>query len=97
VDTYPEPVMFGPLPAQGFFVRHARNVEFDNVHIVPDVADARPVFWLEDVEGADFSRIYFSRRKATSGFLLKKVRDFRVFSSRSIPDTFLPHVKYQKI
>jgi hypothetical protein len=52
--TYPEPTMFGELPASGFFIRHARNVEMSNVEIQTVSADARPACWLQNVEGADF-------------------------------------------
>lgn len=89
-EAYPEPVMFGPLPAQGFFIRHARNVEFANVQIAPVAPDKRPVFWLDDVDDANFSRIDFSRRGSATAFRLKDVRELRVFNSRGLPDTFLP-------
>ncbi len=96
-ETYPEPTMFGPLPAQGFFIRHARNVEFGHVQIVPAAPDARPVFWLDDVDGADFFRIDLSHRGSARAFRLNAVRAFRVFSSRGVPDTFLPRVARHKI
>ena len=47
---YPEATMWGHLPAKGFFVRHARNVNFCNVRILTDHPDARPDFLREDVE-----------------------------------------------
>ena len=31
---YPEASMWGPLPAKGFYVRHARNVGFNDVEIL---------------------------------------------------------------
>ena len=94
---YPEAVMFGPLPAQAFFIRHARNVEFSNVQITTAAPDARPVFWLYDVNGADFFRIDLSRRGSAAAFLLNAVRTFRVFGSRGVADAFLPSVAHQKI
>ena len=39
-DPYPDPDMFGDVPASGFFLRHVKNVEFTNVEIAmraPDV------------------------------------------------------------
>jgi polygalacturonase len=60
--AYPEPGMFGPMPAHGFYVRHARNVEFDKVEIAYLTEDARPAFVLDDVEGVDFSRIEIQRK-----------------------------------
>lgn len=47
---YPEATMWGNLPARGFFVRHARNVQFDRVEIQTERADARPDFVRVDVE-----------------------------------------------
>ena len=54
--------MFGPMPSHGFYVRHAHNVEFENVEIAYLKEDARPAFVLSDVEGVDFSRIQIQRK-----------------------------------
>ena len=89
-DAYPEPTMFGPLPARGFFIRHASNVALGNVEIAAAAADARPAFWLHDVDGADFFRVSLPRGRSAPSFLLRDVREFRVFGSRGLPDTVLP-------
>ena len=47
---YPEATMWGNLPAKGFFVRHAHNVRFQNIHIQTERPDARPDFVREDAE-----------------------------------------------
>ena len=47
---YPESTMWGNLPARGFFVRHARNIQFSNVVVQTEQADARPDFVQVDVE-----------------------------------------------
>ena len=47
---YPESTMWGRLPAKGFFVRHARNIQFQNVQILTEQADARPETVRIDVE-----------------------------------------------
>ena len=48
--------MFGnTLPAAGFYVRHARNVRFNNVRFEAAVSDERPLFFLDDVMGAEFN------------------------------------------
>ena len=47
---YPEATMWGVLPAQGFFVRHARNVTFQNVEIHAVAADERPEYVLVDAK-----------------------------------------------
>jgi polygalacturonase len=83
-EAYPDPGMFGQLPAAGWFVRHAKNVEMTNVQIAMLQADARPAFHLEDVEGADFFRLRLPGEKEQ--FRLKGVRDFRVFGCRRYAD-----------
>ena len=47
---YPEATMWGPLPAKGFFVRHARSVHFDHVEVSTEQADARPDFIKKNVQ-----------------------------------------------
>ncbi len=83
-NAYPEPTMFGDLPASGFFIRHARNIEMSNIEIVTQSPDARPTFWLEDVDGADFFRLRLP--KSASAFDLHSVKDFRSFGSRFLKD-----------
>ncbi|MBR1503070.1 MAG: family 43 glycosylhydrolase [Prevotella sp.] len=39
---YPEATMWGNLPAKGFFVRHARNIQFSNVVVETEQPDVRP-------------------------------------------------------
>jgi len=48
--AYPEATMWGPLPAKGFYVRHARRVSFDNVEAYTGLEDARALIVREDVE-----------------------------------------------
>ena len=82
-EAYPEPTMFGELPAIGFFIRHARNVEMSNVEIQTASADARPAFWLQDVVGADFFRMSLPPGRA---YALDRVTKFRSFGCRSMSD-----------
>lgn len=48
--VYPEPWMFGTIPASGFYVRHARGVIFDNVRFHFEKPDGRPLFIFNNVE-----------------------------------------------
>ena len=81
---YPEADMFGTLPATGFFIRHARNIELSNVEIATEAPDARSAIWAEDVDGLDVFRL--RARSAASAFSLHNLRDFRSFGSREVPD-----------
>ena len=47
---YPEATMWGRLPAKGFFVRHARNVNFTDIQVRTEQPDVRPDFVREDCD-----------------------------------------------
>ncbi len=55
--AYPEPNMFGDVPATGFFIRDVRNIEMSNIEIAVEKADPRAAFYLNDVTEADFFRL----------------------------------------
>jgi len=93
---YPDPGMFGPLPATGFFLRHIRNLEMSNVEIATENPDARPAFWLRNVEGADFFRVRVPRKHAPA-FDLGNIKDFRVFGSQFVADFSGEQVDSRKI
>jgi polygalacturonase len=84
--AYPEPTMFGDLPPTGLFVRHVRNLEVSNLEVMTEAADARPAFWLMDVDGADFFRVKVPRKSAAPAFNLNDVKEFRVFGSKYLKD-----------
>ncbi|HWW76710.1 MAG TPA: glycosyl hydrolase family 28 protein, partial [Pyrinomonadaceae bacterium] len=85
--NYPEPSMFGDLPAYGFFIRHARGVELSNVSVGFMAEDLRPAFHLEDVRGAAFTNVAAQKAADVPTFVLKNVEDFAVRLSRPVPDT----------
>ncbi|GAA5509056.1 glycoside hydrolase family 28 protein [Novipirellula caenicola] len=51
VDRYPEQFFFGVLPAWGAYIRHAKNIHFDNVQLETRAPDERKRIHLEDVDG----------------------------------------------
>ena len=40
--SYPEPQKFGTIPAYGFFIRHVKNIEMDNVNLSYLGTEIRP-------------------------------------------------------
>jgi polygalacturonase len=97
-EAYPDPGMFGDIPASGIFFRHVRNLEVSNVEIATETADARPAFWLKDVEGADFFRVRVPRSSGTGGaFDLRSVKDFRVFGSQFVADASAAQIDERSI
>ena len=89
---YPEPTMFGDLPATGLFARHVRNLELSNVEIATASPDPRPAFSLMEVDGADFFRLQLPRSANAPAFHLANVTDFRVFGCRHLQDKTLDQV-----
>jgi polygalacturonase len=94
---YPDPDMFGDIPASGFFLRHVNNIEFTNVEIAFRQPDARPVFWMDGVEGADFFHVKTPKALSAPVFALHDVQDFRVAASRNVRDVYLDKVVQQQL
>ncbi|HTZ76163.1 MAG TPA: glycoside hydrolase family 28 protein [Candidatus Aquilonibacter sp.] len=94
---YPEPGMFGPMPSQGFFIRHAKNIELRNIEIRAMEADERSAFVLDDVQGADFFNVRADLASGVPAFVLKDVEDFNVHLSRPTPDTHIDKTAQQSV
>lgn len=90
---YPEPSMFGTLPAYGFFIRHAKGIELNNVEVSYIKGEARPAFVLEDVKSADFFHVKAQKAEGVPTFVLKNVSDFNVQQSRPVADLRLERVE----
>ena len=73
---YPEPSMFGILPAYGFFIRHAKGIELNDVEVGFMQEDRRPAFVLDDVSGADFHHVKAQKAAGIPTIVLKNVEDF---------------------
>ncbi len=60
--NYPEPWMFGTSPSRAFFVRHARDIHFDDIYLDYEYEDGRPDFALIDTEGVTRNNIVVKGR-----------------------------------
>ncbi len=47
---YPEPSIFGILPAWGFYIRHAKGIQLDGIDLSTIQPDKRPAFVLVDTQ-----------------------------------------------
>jgi polygalacturonase len=90
---YPEPVMFGEMPAYGFFVRHVKGITMTDVEVSYLNDDARVPFFLTDVVGADFHRVKAQRPPTGKTFFLKDVADFNTSQIWLLPDLRLDRVQ----
>ncbi len=84
--TYPEPQKFGVLPAYGFFIRHAKNIELNNVEISYIGKETRSAFVLDDVKGIELRNIKAQPVSRAWLFALKNVSDFNINDSKGIKD-----------
>ena len=86
-NDYPEPVMFGEMPAYGFYVRHVKGLTMTDIEVSYMKNDLRPPFVLDDVKGADFHRVKAQKIGAGPTFVLKGVSDFNTNQVWLVPDT----------
>jgi polygalacturonase len=86
---YPEPAMFGLLPAYGFFIRHAKGVELNDVEIGYVKEDRRSAFVLEDVTDAAFVHVNAQHAADVPRFVLMKVGNFSTHGCPGVADTHL--------
>ncbi len=56
-NAYPDPGMFGVLPAYGWYMRHVNGVTLRNVAVSSEKIDMRPAYTLIDVTNTDFEDI----------------------------------------
>jgi polygalacturonase len=84
---YPEASMFGMLPAYGFFIRHAKGIELNNVEVGFIQEDRRPAFVLDHVNGVDFQHVKAQKAAGVSTIVLKNVENFTARGCTPLPDT----------
>jgi polygalacturonase len=96
-NAYPEPSMFGTLPAYGFFIRHASGVTLDNVEVRYETKDTRPAYVLRDVLDADFHHNRADKAEGAPTYVLDSVDGFIVTTGRPVPDTHLDHVDHTEL
>jgi polygalacturonase len=59
-DAYPSSSMFGKLPVYGFFCRHLKNLNLNNINIDTEIEDKRAPLYCEDINGlnvTDFNAV----------------------------------------
>jgi hypothetical protein len=85
-NVYPEPTMFGTLPAYGMYVRHARRVSMDHIDLSLMRPDNRPPFILYDVAGAEFDHVKVQAAAGVPVFMLNHVSDFSAEKVEGVAD-----------
>jgi hypothetical protein len=84
--SYPDPQEFGAMPAYGFFIRHAKNIELNHVGMKLENDDFRPAYILEDVIGAGLNDLTVTKVGTVPSVILKNVEDISIRNCPLIPD-----------
>ena len=84
---YPEPSMFGLLPAYGMFARHAKNLTVERLDVSFAKEDTRPAVVLMNVERVEFSGTKAQRSLGASFFELRDVKAFSAQNCDGLADT----------
>lgn len=95
-DGYPEPTMFGELPAYGFFVRHVKALQMNDVQVSYLSEDARPAIVMRDVKGVDFYRLRAQHGLDVPTFSLRDIENFSLQQSWPLADLRLDRVEVKK-
>ncbi len=94
--NYPEPSMFGDIPAAGFFIRHAKGVALSNIDLSYKSGDLRPTFVLDDVKSVIFNHVTAARTNSVPTFVLKNVSDFSTHECSGVTNVHLDRVDQKR-
>ena len=85
VRDYPEPMLFGPLPSWGIYIRHAARIQLSDITLRLLGPEARPAVEFDDVAAADVTGLRLPDRHSTSDWVLKDVTGLRVQDCDGLP------------
>ncbi len=86
-NAYPEPTMFGNMPSHGFYLRHVKGIQLDNIEIEAMKDEMRPAFVLVDVADADFFRVRTPKVADVPVFAMHDVAGIEVHMCKGVADT----------
>ncbi|HLW07777.1 MAG TPA: glycoside hydrolase family 28 protein [Marinilabiliaceae bacterium] len=93
---YPEPQKFGVMPAYGFYIRHAKNVEMNDVEVSFLGREIRPAFIITDVKGIQLNNVKAQRAENTPVLILNEVLNFESKDGNMLKTTRIKAVKEKR-
>jgi polygalacturonase len=78
IKTYPEPQKFGVLPAYGFFIRHVKNIEINNVEVTYLGKETRAAIIMDDVKGAELFNVEVQKASGAPRLMLKNSSNIKL-------------------
>jgi polygalacturonase len=94
---YPEPAMFGEIPAYGFFIRHVRGLEMNNISVSYLKDDARAPFIINDGKSIELRNIKAAHAAGIPTFILGDIENFSIHDSYPLEDLRVPSAKQRVV
>ena len=89
---YPEPTMFGEMPAYGFFIRHVRGLVMSDVKVTYLKEDVRSPFILFDAKEVELRHIKAQHATGVPSFVLNNIENFSIEQSYPLPTVRLKRI-----
>jgi polygalacturonase len=83
---YPEPSMFGLIPASGFFIRHASGVDLKDIRIANEKPDLRPVLVLDEAKHILIEHVNFEPPAGVPSLVMRNAEDVVIRGTAHLPD-----------
>jgi polygalacturonase len=90
---YPDPVMFGVIPAYGLYFRHVRNLHVSNVSLTFEKPDHRPAIVMEDVHTATLQNFTAQRLPAVPYLTCRGVTALTLHQFATLPAGHHPRIE----
>ena len=84
--SYPDPQEFGEMPAYGFYIRHAKNIELNHVELKLENEDFRPAIILEDVTGASLNYVKADKVSSVPTLSIRNAKDINIINCSPLKD-----------
>ena len=96
-DNYPEPTMFGTLPAYGMYVRHVRGLSINHVELSLMHNDARPPIMIYDAADVQFDHVRVQAAANVPVIMLNKVSDFSTEKFSGLKDVHREKIENESL
>jgi hypothetical protein len=96
-NAYPEPSMFGLLPASALYARHVTGLVVRDLAYAFEHPDSRPRVVLDGADRVRFDEVDVKVPPAGGGIVLRSVSDLEVTRSPGLADTRLDRVEDSRL
>jgi polygalacturonase len=96
-DNYPEPTMFGSLPAYGMYVRHARGFSMNHIDLSLAHNDARPPIMVYDATDVQLEHVRVQAAANVPVVVLHQVSDFSTEKFSGLKDMHLNKIDHENL